>query len=68
MRFAIPLAALGDLAGETFGIEVVVNDMAPDRTRRRGQLVLSGARGETTYLRGDREDAARFFRIRLPDV
>jgi hypothetical protein len=30
--------------------------------------VLSGARGETTYLRGDREDAARFFRIRLPDV
>ena len=67
MRFAIPLTALGEFAGEAFGLEVVVNDMAPDRTRRRGQLVLSGARGETTYLRGDREDAARFLRVRLPD-
>jgi len=67
MRFAIPLAVLGEAVSEAFGLEVVVNDMAPGRARRRGQLVLSGARGETTYLRGDREDAARFLRFRLPD-
>ncbi|MGH7632183.1 MAG: heparinase II/III domain-containing protein, partial [Gemmatimonadaceae bacterium] len=68
MRFAIPLAALGESGGDAFGLEVVVNDMVPGRTRRRGQLVLSGARGETTFLRGDREDAAYFLRFRLPDV
>jgi hypothetical protein len=28
--------------------------MAPDRERRRGQLVLGGGPGEFVYLRGDR--------------
>jgi hypothetical protein len=46
-------------------IDVIVNDIAPGRTRRRGQLVLSGARGEFVYLRGDRHDPARLIPIRM---
>jgi hypothetical protein len=49
-------------------VQVVVNDMAPERTRRRGQLVLSGRVGEHIYLRGDREYPASFFRLVVPDV
>ncbi|HKG96082.1 MAG TPA: heparinase II/III family protein [Gemmatimonadaceae bacterium] len=46
--------------GETRGaLEVIVNEIAPGRERRRGQLVLSGAAGEWTYLRGDRHDPER---------
>jgi hypothetical protein len=36
--------------------DLIVNDAAAGRTRRRGQLVLSGSRGEFVYLRGDRHD------------
>ena len=49
--------SLGDLAldiSEPFKLGVVVNDMARDRERRRGQLVLGGRPGEFVYLRGDR--------------
>jgi len=48
-------------------LDVLVNETAPGRTRRRGQLVLSGARGEFVYLRGDRHEAARLLRFTLPD-
>ena len=41
------------------GVDVVVNEIGPVRTRRRGQLVLSGARGEFVYLRSDRHDRDR---------
>jgi hypothetical protein len=40
-------------------VDVIVNETTVERTRRRGQLVMSGARGEFVYLRGDRHDAAR---------
>lgn len=46
-------------------IDVIVNETAPGRERRRGQLVLSGARGEWVYLRGDRQDADRLVPIRV---
>ncbi|MDP9176532.1 MAG: heparinase II/III-family protein [Gemmatimonadota bacterium] len=46
-------------------LDVIVNETAPGRERRRGQLVLSGARGEFVYLRGDRHDAARLLRFSL---
>jgi hypothetical protein len=48
-------------------IDVLVNDMAADRQRRRGQLVLSGARGDRIYLRGDRQPLEHFIRVRLPE-
>jgi hypothetical protein len=40
-------------------LDVLVNETAPGRERRRGQLVLSGAAGEFAYLAGDRHDPAR---------
>lgn len=43
--------------GARFPVNVVVNEMYPERQRRAGQLVLSGGVG-TVYLRGDREDPA----------
>ncbi|MDQ3516791.1 MAG: heparinase II/III-family protein, partial [Gemmatimonadota bacterium] len=60
ITLTIPLQALGDQASTRFSLDVIVNDMAPDRERRRGQLVLSGGAGEFVYLRGDRHDASRF--------
>ncbi len=36
-------------------LDVIVNDRPAGRERRRGQLVLSGARGESAYLRGARQ-------------
>ena len=49
-------------------IDVLVNETAPGRARRRGQLVLSGAAGEFVYLRGDRHDPGRLLRFTVPDV
>lgn len=51
--------------GQPFRLQVVVNDMATGRMRRRGQLVLGDCAGETIYLRGDREQPARFRRFVL---
>lgn len=48
-------------------IDVIVNEMPRGRARRRGQLVMSGARGEFVYLRGDRHDAARLLPLRISD-
>ncbi|MDQ3242812.1 MAG: heparinase II/III-family protein, partial [Gemmatimonadota bacterium] len=49
-------------------LDVIVNETAPGRERRRGQLVLSGGRGEFVYLRGDRHDAARLLRFTIADA
>jgi hypothetical protein len=46
--------------------DLLVNERSPDRARRRGQLVLSGAREEFVYLRGDRHDPARALLLRGP--
>jgi hypothetical protein len=62
VRLVVPRASLAPVVA----IDVLVNDMALDRVRRRGQLVLSGARGERIYLRGDRQPRERLLQIRLP--
>lgn len=46
-------------------VDLIVNETAHDRERRRGQLVLSGAGNEFVYLRGDRHDAARLIPLLL---
>ncbi len=68
MSLAVPLAALGARRGSVIGAQVVINDMSPARTRRRGQLVLAGGTGEHVYLRGDRESPIVFARFLLGDV
>jgi hypothetical protein len=51
--------------GRPFDMDIYVNETIAGRSRRRGQLVLSGARGEWVYLRGDRHapDRWRSFRF-----
>ena len=44
-------------------VDVMVNEIGPTRTRRRGQLVLTGARDEFVYLRSDRHDRDRLLRF-----
>ncbi|MCC6929598.1 MAG: heparinase II/III-family protein [Gemmatimonadaceae bacterium] len=67
LRVAVPRSALAlDGAGD-FTLDVVVNEITPDRERRRGQLVLSGGRGEWVYLRGDRQESARALPFRITD-
>jgi hypothetical protein len=46
-------------------VGLVVNEKPAGRERRRGQLVLGGARGEFVYLRGDREEHDRLPRFRI---
>jgi hypothetical protein len=60
----IPLPA----DGRDVALDVLVNETAPARERRRGQLVLSGAHGEFVYLRGDRHDARRLLHFSIPDA
>lgn len=64
------LSAEIELPRSTTGVELdlLVNETAPGRQRRRGQLVLSGARGEFVYLRGDRHERDRLLCVTLPDV
>jgi hypothetical protein len=50
---------------EVIGVDVIVNESALGRTRRRGQLVLSGAQGEFVYLRADRHERERLVRFAL---
>ena len=57
-----------DAAARTVAIDVLVNEMPAGRERRRGQLVLSGARGGFVYLQGDRHDAARCLPFVLPPL
>lgn len=63
VRFRVPRAQLS----ATIALDVLVNDMTAERERRRGQLVLSGARGDRVYLRGDRQPLEHFIRLRLPE-
>ncbi len=42
-----------------------VNERPPGRERRRGQLVLSGANGESAYLRGARQGPERAVTVRF---
>jgi hypothetical protein len=46
------------------GLDLLVNETAPGRVRRRGQLVLSGGSG-FVYLRGDRQERERLLQLRL---
>jgi hypothetical protein len=50
-------------AATEVGLDLLINETVSGRDRRRGQLVLSGARGEWVYLRGDRHDPARLLRF-----
>jgi hypothetical protein len=59
VHLVVPMASS---PGE-FDLDVIVNDAAPGRARRRGQLVMSGAEGEFAYLRGDRHDMNRLVRF-----
>jgi hypothetical protein len=45
--------------GDEIGFDLLVNEMQPGRLRRAGQLVWSGG-GGWVWLRGDRQDPARF--------
>jgi len=47
------------IAERPSAIDVIINEKPAGRERRRGQLVLSGGRGEFIYLRGDRHDQDR---------
>lgn len=57
---------VGPLAGPGFRLDVLVNDISLERERRRGQLVLSGARGERAYLAGDRQSPDRYLPFVFP--
>ena len=67
LRAAMPRAALVFGGAGDFTLDLIVNEISPDRARRRGQLVLSGGRDEWIYLRGDRQDAARALPFCLPE-
>jgi hypothetical protein len=70
IRCTMPLRELADAFGgrRQFLIDLAVNEITPDRERRRGQLVLSGARGEWVYLRGDRQPPGRFVVVEVLDA
>ncbi len=53
--FIVPWPGLGTI----IECDCVINECPPDRERRRGQLVLSGAHGGFGYLRGARQDPER---------
>lgn len=58
------LDALADPEG-ILRLDVIVNERPPERVRRRGQLLLSGSRGEFVYLRGDRHEPSRAPLVRV---
>ena len=58
MRIELTLPP-GDSGEYPLDVDVIVNETTSQRQRRRGQLVMSGARGEFVYLRGDRHDPTR---------
>ena len=62
VRFRITLP---ELPKDHVGFDVYVNRLAPGRTRRSGQLVWSGARGQRLYLAGDRAMPGALPRVRL---
>lgn len=66
LRALVPLRA-PVAPGTALRLGLVVNEMPPGRERRRGQLVLGGARGEFVYLQGDRLSPDRFITLRVAD-
>lgn len=52
------------LPGQLLDFDLIVNEMQPGRQRRAGQLVWSGG-GGWVWLRGDRQDPARFGQLEL---
>ena len=52
------------IRSESIGFDIIVNEMRPGRQRRAGQLVWSGG-GGWVWLRGDRQDPARFGLLEL---
>jgi hypothetical protein len=66
--YAIHLEVDLGVVDATVGLDVIVNETASGRVRRRGQLVMSGAAGEFVYLRGDRHDRARLLHFSLADA
>ncbi len=68
MDLRVPVASLATARDGVIAMQVVVNDMAPGRDRRRGQLVLSGGAGEHVYLRGDRESPTHALRFHVARV
>lgn len=67
LRATIPRAAVMANVAQGFTLDVIVNEISPDRERRRGQLVLSGGHDEWIYLRGDRQDPARALAFHITD-
>lgn len=65
LRIEVPLPLAADARERLVDVDVLINETTVDRERRRGQLVLSGARGEFVYLRGDRHDPARLLRLAI---
>lgn len=63
VRCDVPLTS--DMSRDGFDLDIIVNEISPDRERRRGQLVLSGADGEWVFLRGDRQPRDRFVSFAL---
>jgi hypothetical protein len=59
VRIEVPLPDARGTGEYPVDVDVIVNETVAGRDRRRGQLVLSGARGEFVYLRGDRHDQTR---------
>ena len=60
IRFPVTPRPKGELQ-----VGLVVNERPTARERRRGQLVLGGARGEFVYLRGDREEREHLPLLRI---
>lgn len=59
VRVTLPLPPSGAHRQLPIALDLLVNETANGRERRRGQLVLSGASSEFVYLRGDRHDPGR---------
>jgi hypothetical protein len=53
--------------GVRVDLDLLLNETAPGRERRRGQLALSGGGGEYLYLRGDRQPPERLIPFRFLD-
>ena len=64
----IPLDRLGQRRPAAFALDILINETASGRKRRRGQLVLSGGRGEWVYLRGDRQPPDRYLPFLIDDA
>jgi hypothetical protein len=67
IRASLPLTPFADCLDQPFGLAIIVNEMCPDRERRRGQLVLGGAAGEFVYLQGDRCAVDRHLQFQIID-